>query len=334
VDRFGPRRILLAGMLLSAAACALFAEQTALWPLIGCFALNGLAQATGYPSCTNLVARAVAQTGRGRALGLWSTCYQVGGVAATAWATWLLGHHGYRAAFHGPALWLAAVAALCASQLPRTAALGSARPEPAQPVARRSALREPRLYSYGACYFCLKLIRYSLLFWLPYYLSTAAHLDASTSGYVSTAFEVGGVAGSVLLGALSDRRPHGRGGFAAVSMLLLALALWAYTRAPLGASLGWHVSMLALLGALVYGPDSLLSGAAAQEAASPHAAGTAVGLVNGLGSLGALFQAGLTVSVQHAFGWNGVFHAFVALSVLGALCLVPSVVLRRSRRHA
>jgi sugar phosphate permease len=221
---------------------------------------------------------------------------------------------------------------VCALLLPRTAALHGARPTPAQQAASRGALREPRLYSYGACYFCLKLIRYSLLFWLPYYLSTAASLDTSTSGYVSTAFEVGGVAGSVLLGALSDRRPHARGGYAAISMLLLALGLWAYTRAPLGASLGWHVGMLALLGALVYGPDSLLSGAAAQEAASPQAAGTAVGLVNGLGSLGALFQAGLTVSVQRAFGWDGVFRAFVALSVLGALCLVPAL-LRRSQRQ-
>ena len=341
VDRFGPRRILVGGMLLSAAACVLFAEQRTLLALVACFALNGLAQATGYPSCTNLVARSVQTSGRGRALGLWSTCYQVGGVVATAWATWLLANHGVRAAFYGPAAWLAAVGLLCAFLLPATAAAPTRDTLPptaaahagSAALASRDALRSVRLYSYGACYFCLKLIRYSLLFWLPYYLSTDAALSPSASGYVSTAFEVGGVIGSVALGALSDRRRHARAGFAGASMLLLGLGLWAYAHAPFGASLVWHVSMLALLGALVYGPDSLLSGAAAQEAASPQAAGTAVGLVNGLGSLGALFQAAVTVSLQRTLGWNGVFLAFVALSVVGAMCLLPGM-LRRSELPA
>ena len=40
---------------------------------------------------------------RGRIMGLWSTCYQVGGIAATAFATWLLVHYGWRTAFLGPA---------------------------------------------------------------------------------------------------------------------------------------------------------------------------------------------------------------------------------------
>ena len=327
VDRFGPKRILVTGMLLSAAACALFAEQRALLLLCACFALNGLAQATGWPSCVSLATRSLrSSTGRGRALGLWSTCYQVGGVAATACATWLLAHYGFRAAFYGPALWLAAVGLVCALCLPRMAAEAPAQLRPELPSVThesRSALRSARLYRYGTCYFCLKLVRYSLLFWLPYYLSTEAALDVSTSGYVSTAFEVGGVIGSVGLGALSDRHPHARAGFAAVSLSLLGAGLWAYAQTPLGASLSWHVGMLALLGALLYGPDALISGAAAQEAASPHAAGTAVGLVNGLGSLGALFQAGLILTVQQSYGWNGVFQAFVALSVLGALCLLP-----------
>ena len=46
---------------------------------------------------------------RGRVMGVWSTNYQVGGLAATAFATFLLVHHGWRAAFLVPAAWVAAV---------------------------------------------------------------------------------------------------------------------------------------------------------------------------------------------------------------------------------
>ncbi|HEX4353487.1 MAG TPA: MFS transporter, partial [Polyangiales bacterium] len=186
----------------------------------------------------------------------------------------------------------------------------------------RVVLRMPGLYGYGACYFCIKLIRYSLLFWLPYYLHTSAGFDESASGYMSTALEVGGVIGSVAVGYASDR--FARANVAAIALLGLALTLLAYAAIPSNSSL-WHVIALALIGMLLFGPDALVSGAATQDVAGSAAAATAVGFVNGLGSLGALLQGALTVGVQRAFGWNGVFYTFVALSLCAAACLLPSI---------
>jgi OPA family sugar phosphate sensor protein UhpC-like MFS transporter len=184
------------------------------------------------------------------------------------------------------------------------------------------------LYSYGACYFCLKLIRYSLLFWLPFYLHTAAGFGEVQSGLLSTSFELGGVAGCMGLGWLSDRVPQRRATVALASLLGLAAALAAY--AQLGAApAGVHFALLALVGALLFGPDALLSGAAAQDAATPAQAATATGLVNGIGSLGALLQGPMTVAVEQAFGWQALFYAFFALSLLAAACLLPS--LRRAQ---
>jgi sugar phosphate permease len=48
-----------------------------------------------------------------------------------------------------------------------------------------------------------------------------------------------------------------------------------------------------------------------------------------MGSLGALMQGALTVSVQQAFGWNALFYVFFALALLACVCLVP--VLRPAR---
>jgi sugar phosphate permease len=324
-DRWGARRLIGFGMLVSAVACAGFGSASGATLFAVCFALNGLAQSTGWPGTTKIVAQWTSVDDRGRIMGVWSTCYQVGGIAATALATWLLGHFGWRAVFRVPALWLSVVAIVVLISLrsgPRAPVAAARTPGPSLDELR-AVLRTPVLYSYGACYFCIKLIRYSLLFWLPYYLHTAAGFDEIESGYLSTGFEIGGVVGSVGLGYVSDRWAQSRALLAGASLLGLAGALALY------ASLGtqpavWHFAGLALVGALLFGPDALVSGAAAQDAAGSAAAGTAVGIVNGLGSLGALFQGALTIGVQQALGWNALLYVFVGLAMLAALCLLPA----------
>src|SRR5205085_1996534 len=81
--------------------------------------------------------------------------------------------------------------------------------------------------------------------------------------------------------------------------------------------------LVALIGCLLVGPDSLLSGAAAQEAGGPEAAALAAGFVNGVGSVGALLQGWVTVAVQSAWGWSALFYGFVGLALLSAASLVP-----------
>jgi OPA family sugar phosphate sensor protein UhpC-like MFS transporter len=317
-DRWGARRLLALGMLVSAAACAAFGASATARAFVLCFALNGLAQSTGWPGSTRIMADWTSASDRGRIMGLWSTCYQAGGIAATALATWLLQHFGWRSAFWLPASILVIVALLVWAFAP------DARAASERSVARATLLRTPALYSYGACYFCIKLIRYSLLFWLPFFLHKAAGFDEITSGYLSTAFEVGGLFGSMGIGYLSDRSARSRAFVAALSLVGLAAAMWGYANIS-SSSIALHVGGLALVGALLFGPDALVSGAAAQDAGGAAAAGAAVGLVNGIGSAGALLQSALTVGVERAYGWHGLLHVFVGLSILASACLVPAL---------
>ena len=61
--------------------------------------VNGLAQATGWPSTVGVMANWTTRSERGTLMGVWATCYQFGGVAATAWAAWWLSMQGWRGAF-------------------------------------------------------------------------------------------------------------------------------------------------------------------------------------------------------------------------------------------
>jgi sugar phosphate permease len=330
-DRLGARRLVGFGLLGSGAACALFGWAGTATLLAICFACNGLAQSTGWPGTTKAMADFTTRDQRGRLMGLWSTCYQVGGIAATALATFLLAHHGWRAAFGVPAAWLTLMAIAVLALLPERAPQAAVASDPAAAGARhergvplRRLLATPVLLSYGACYFCLKLIRYSLLFWLPYYLHKSVGFSQVTSGYLSTSFEIGGVLGSIGIGYLSDRSARGRAAVVLGSLVALACALLGYAQLGSAGALA-HFALMALIGALLFGPDALLSGAAAQDAASPQAAATAVGIVNGMGSVGALLQGALTIGVQQAFGWHALFYVFFGLSLLACACLLPTL---------
>ena len=339
-DRVGARRLVGVGMLVSAGACYAFGASSVGIAFLFAFLLNGFAQSTGWPGTVKAMAEWTTPQNRGRVMGVWATCYQVGGIVATALATFLLGIYGWRASFWGPAMVIGLVGVLVFLFLkPGPDAAASVRVDASADAAtrvaaeaevarqreeRRRVLRNPTIWCYGASYFGMKLIRYSLLFSLPYYLTTVLHYSKTGAGYMSLSFEVGGVLGTLGMGALSDRYCHlPRSRFAAAWLVLLAGAIFLYAR--IGATgMVTNFVVMALVGALLFGPDAIISGAAAQDAGGKYAAATAAGVVNGVGSIGGLFQESVTRGVSERYGWDKLFYVFVVLAAFSAVCLIPT----------
>lgn len=73
----------------------------------------------------------------------------------------------------------------------------------------------------------------------------------------------------------------------------------------------------------LFSSDSLVSGAAAQDAGGPDAAAAACGFINGLGSIGAVAQSLLLVPIVEHFGWDGLFWVFIGLSLVAVVALIP-----------
>jgi OPA family sugar phosphate sensor protein UhpC-like MFS transporter len=334
-DHLGARRLIGFGMLLSAAACAAFGASSASVLFIVFFCVNGFAQSTGWPGTTRAMAEWTTLGNRGTVMAFWATCYQVGGIVATALAAFLLGRYGWRAAFYGPAIWLVIVALAIFALLkpgPDAAAIERAHDaveaERAAREERRAAqlavMKNPVLWCYGGSYFAIKFIRYALLFWLPYFLATKRGYGEEQAGYVSTAFEVGGIAGVILLGIASDRlRRFSRALLSAGGMVALMAALFWYSRLNTS-SIVANVIGLGLIGAALFGPDALLSGAAAQDAGGRHASAMATGFVNGMGSVGSVLEGLVVPAISKRYGWEAVFQLFVALALLAALALIPT----------
>lgn len=327
-DRVGARRLIGTGMLLSSVACFAFGASGAGVFFLVAMLANGFAQSTGWPGNIKAMAEWTPAHQRGAVMGIWSTCYQVGGIVATNIAVRFLKAWGWSWAFFGPAIVIAAVGVgvlllLRPGPQARSASAGEG-PSPALIEARRALVRSPVIWSLGVCYFCLKLIRYSLLFSSQYFLETILHYPTKLAADVSTAFEWGGVLGAIVIGTLSDRvRSVPRTMIAAASLLGLAAAFALYVNVG-GSGVLANVLCLALIGFLLFGPDSLVSGAAAQDAGGVEAAALAAGLINGIGSVGAVFQEAVTRGVSARWGWNGLLTVFVGLSLFSVVCLVPT----------
>ncbi len=329
-DRIGARRLIGYGLVVSALACAAFGATSFALAFGALFFLNGFAQATGWPGTTRAMAEWTTPKNRGTVMAFWCTCYQVGSIIATDFAAYLLHKSGWRMAFFGPALWMLLVAFAIFAFLKRGAGEQTATSSVdtsdhlERARAQRAAYRNPTLWAFGASYFFIKYVRYALLFWLPYYLTLTLGYAPDRAAYLSNAFEGGGIAGVILLGAISDRtRRFSRAAVSLVSLLGMTFALIACR--SFGQSTWFTVTSLALVGACLYGPDALLSGAAAQDIGGLEAAATATGLVNGVGSLGGILE-GLTLpAISAHFGWKALFPLLAGLGLCAALALVPAL---------
>lgn len=343
--RTGARVLLLAGMAASALANVGFGFSSTYGSLLGLMVLNGFAQSVGWSTCIGTLAFWTRRSERGLLLGLWSTCYQVGGVLANAWAAFWLHREGFRGAFFAASIVLGLVwLIVLAFQRNRPEDVGLPRVDDDDGTATGDADRAAAEHDgftraivvnvllVGAFYFGVKFIRYALWSWTPYFLQKSYGLAGDDAGYLSTVFEVAGFLGVVCAGFVSDRFFGSRRAKVAFPMLLGMLlgTLALYLTGSLGVV--WFAACLALVGFMLYGPDALLTGAGAIDVGSRRVALTAAGVINGMGSIGSIVQETVVSRV-----WQGsdgdmapVFLTLFAASVLSVAAL--GVVLWRNRQ--
>jgi sugar phosphate permease len=338
-DVLGPRRLITLGMAASACVSVAFGLNSILSIFILLWAVNGFVQATGWPANGKLMASWFDPHTRGERMGVWSTCYQAGGVAAKLLATALL-VYGWRAALLGPALWVLVVAGtVWLTVRDRPSELGYANPEIDASLTkeqlhqlRRAAwpvvLKNARVWCLGITYFFMKMMRYAFVYWLPFYLAEAYDFDAAKAGYVSIAFDAGGIPLVIFAGYMADRW-LGRRRIATAAIWCMALcgALGLY-RVIGDEGLVWNIVGLCLIGGTLFAADSLVSGSAAQDIGGPHASALACGVVNGVGSVGGIVQGFFTVWISDTYGWDAMFQVFMVLAALSALPLLPFVRVR------
>ncbi|HDS1819595.1 TPA: MFS transporter [Pseudomonas putida] len=335
-DRFGPRVVVLGGLLISAAAAVVMGSYATFPIFATCMLIQGLAQSTGWAGLCKNIGSFFPAAQRGRVLGLWSSCYAFGGLVASPFAGWwaytLVGT--WHAAFFATAAVVALVAVLfffLQRNKPEDVGLPAVEPEP-QSMAPgsnlcsvwaplREILRNRTVLTLGLAYFLLKPARYAILLWGPVIVfEQMPSVGKVGAAIIPTAFELAGLLGPIMIGLASDKLFGARRMPACViSLVLLTVTLAAFMAAMHTGSVMLVVGLLFVMGLTLYGPDSMISGAAAIDFGTAKAGATAAGFVNGCGSVGAVLG-GL---LPGYFDGVTVFIVFAGCALFSALVLLP-----------
>jgi sugar phosphate permease len=265
---------------------------------------------------------------RGRIMGVWSTNFTVGALVPGWVIAAVLGVAAWPWAFYSGAAVLAAIwVQFYLLQRNRPEDVGLPPIDDAEdaldaPAAGRERLSRDawiNLLLVGGFYFFIKLIRYALWSWVPYFLKTGYGLSDSSSALFSTAFDLAGLPGVLVTGWLSDRYFASRRGGVSLLMTLGAVVSTGLLIALGSASATLFVVLLAAIGFFLYGPDSLLTGAGAIDIGNRRQATFAAAFISGIGSLGAVVQE-FAISRQYkpGEGLDVVFAMLFGSAVLAA----------------
>lgn len=332
-DRFGARRTLLLGGLLSCASTLLLIAPAPVAVVMLLQALNGFGQGFGWPAVVRLFSVWLPRAQFAVGIAWWSTSYALGSYLANALATGLstvdafsisTGSRLAIAAPSGVLLMTTLFFFLRSRNFPEDVGLKAINPQPEPEVSRtgwKVILRSGEIQLLAVTYFFLKLTRYALLFWLPLYMIETNRMRGSSALTLSSLFELTGFLGAVF-GAYASEKWFGSRRYP-VNSAMLFLAAFVFLMHPLVSTWGMAPTALSisLIGILIFGPDVLITSVSVLEAVPAAQSGRAAGYVNAVGSLGQMVSPVLVAVCSHMFGWNSIFTLFVACSLIAATLL-------------
>jgi OPA family sugar phosphate sensor protein UhpC-like MFS transporter len=373
--RFPAQRLLLVGMAIS--LCASLAMgmvvgggPAAYTPFMALMILNGLAQGTGWGACIGIMAHWFTRQERGTVLAFWATCYMLGSVVAKFLASFMLsldvetittiGANGealsvdvsttdalawmfWTASGFFAVIWLLVL--FFVRDKPESYGLSAivaeesqvGTPEEDVPKEVWSWDVKRTVWMMGIAYFCFKFVRYALDSWAPKLIEETFQNATDIAGYQAAMFDLAGFAGVVFAGVASDKF-FSSSRTKLTFFMTLGMCAAVFFMARMGPSSSTlFVIGLAFTGFMLAGPDSLLSGVGSIDVASKQGAVVAAAIINGIGSLGAVFQEQiigrmLDASDTQTDAISNVLLVLVIASLAGAAACYVLVLWKRDGR--
>jgi OPA family glycerol-3-phosphate transporter-like MFS transporter/OPA family sugar phosphate sensor protein UhpC-like MFS transporter len=331
-DRCHVRTFMVTGLVLSAVVNVCFGFSSAVAALGVFWMINGWFQGMGFPPCARAFTHWVPPKELATKMSIWNASTNIGAGAVVVMCSYLLSYyHNWRLCFFVPA----GLALLCSVFLwrvlpdtPPSVGLPEVQGTEGKPttgqdedwkgVAVKYVFSNPYIWLLAVANFFVYTIRYAMLDWGPTLLTQAKHLELTNAGWMVAGFEISGMTGALIGGWLTDRLFGGRGFRSCVFYMAMAgvsiLLFWKVA----GQSVLLNTLLLCLSGFFIYGPQCLISIAAA-NLATKRAAATAVGLTGLFGYASTTLSGyGLGKLVQ-TFGWDAGFFGMLIIAGIGTL---------------
>ena len=342
-DRFGPRRVLAAGVMWWGIFTALTAMVPAnvagaIFILVAVRFLLGAGEAVIYPSANQFIARWIPATERGIANGWIFAGVGAGAGLTPLLVTYIMVHYGWRSSFWvcsligfaAGAVWFfsardtpaehpdvsASELALIRSGLTQA----ESKNDPKALVPWRRVIQSKEVLAVTLSYFCYGYVAWIFFSWFYRYLAKVRGLDLKASAFYTMLPFLAMLVCCLLGGTINDRLTKrlgpraGRCGLAAfaISVAGIFIAFGSQVQSARLAS----VVLAGGAGALYLSQSSFWSVTADIAGVS---AGSVSGFMNMGNQIGAALTASLTPWIAARFGWTTSFLVAAGLCVVGAL---------------
>ncbi|CDY65877.1 BnaAnng21220D [Brassica napus] len=306
-----------------------FWDVHAFWFFLVMQMAAGLFQATGWPSVVAVVGNWFGKRKRGLIMGIWNAHTSVGNICGSLIAAGVL-EYGWGWSFIAPGFVMSlggVLVYLFLAAYPEDRKRNIQEDEEVDNktgVGLLQACMIPGVIPFALCLFFSKLVAYTFLYWLPFYLSQTPiggeYMSVKTAGNLSTLFDAGGIVGGILAGYVSDKF-KARATTAATFMYAAIPAMLVYHFYG-GVSQTVNILLMMVAGLFVNGPYALITTAVSADLGThkslqgdSRALATVTAIIDGTGSAGAALGPLLTGFLS-TLGWQAVFY----MLVVGALC--------------
>lgn len=347
----------------------------AFWFYLATQMFAGLFQATGWPSVVAVIGNWFDRRKRGLIMGVWNAHTSVGNITGSLLAASVLNYGwGWSFILPGALIFLGGIMVyLFLPAYPEdvgfscpansTVVTGNNGPNDEESLNRKEvevkegdekkkksgnrksvplldACLIPGVIPFALCLFFAKFVAYTFLYWLPFYISQTdiggEYMSVKTAGNLSTLFDVGGIAGGILAGYISDKL-KARATTAATFMYAAIPSMLLYQKYG-RISETTNILLMMLAGLFVNGPYALITTAVSADLGThsslrgdSRALATVTAIIDGTGSIGAALGPLLTGYLSTK-GWRTVF---VMLGVGAAIAglLLSRLVLQEFRER-
>ena len=327
-DRFGPRKVLTWGAIISITGNLIFSQATSLGILSLGQLVNGLGQSMGWTSSLKLIVSWFPRSQRATAIGFFATCVTAGSSFGIRLSGLLGDHLGWRSSFIIPPVLLAMVALffwMMAKDSPRERGLPDFDDEihlekriENDPRSRLSLVLTNRiLWSVALVYFCFVYVQFGCLVWIPSFLKEAYAMSVDRASTISAFVLLPGVFASPLAGFLSDHYFGGkRKPLILMLMFILALATFLLSQ---NVSITLAIGLLTIVGLMIIMPDVLLA-AYPSDILSRKLSATGMGFLTTFTSIAGIITTPLSGKIIDLFdSYAAVFFSFAVAALAGAL---------------
>jgi len=342
-DRVDAKTFLAAGLIITGLLDCLMCAKPTVWWMTIIIGLIGWISQFVVPSCAKMLNMWYSSSERGSWWGMWNMGANFGGFLVALISGYSASTWGWRYGMYVPGLLGVAIGILAYFVLQSDPAdlklppveefRGEAKPQKGvvkevMSVKEKNALvlkhvmKNPYVWAMGISWAFVYFIRQGVTSWSHFYLMDVKGVkDASDAAARVSGRELGGLAGSLMSGWVSDKVFGGKRVPVIITYTVgLIFTLFVFWMLP-GGNRVMDYATIAVLGFFIYGPQNII-GLAGTEYAPKSVASSAIGLTGLLSYAGATFSGAPITYLVKKFGWNVYFQSMLACcGLIIALCL-------------